>query len=90
MGDESGTVTVVLSSLDDVNKYYELPHKGRKTSSNAAFETFDLKNFDSNRKSNSFKTDEESLGHWLFAMKTVFEELDNYKTCLWILKSNKE
>ena len=59
MGDESGTVTIVLPSLDDVNKYYKLPRKGRKTSSNAALETFDPKNFDSNSKSNSFKTDQE-------------------------------
>ena len=79
----------MLSSLDDVNKYYELPRKERKTSSNAAFETFDPKNFDSNSKSNSFKTDQESLGFWLFATKSVFEELDNYKTCPWIHKSNK-
>ena len=89
MGDESGTVTIVLSSLYDVNMYYELPCKGRKTCSNAAFETFNPKNFDSNSKSNSFKTDQESLGYWLVAMKTVFEELDNYKTCPWIHKNNK-
>ena len=89
MVDESGTVTIVLSSLDDVNKYHELPRKGRKTSSNAAFETFDPKDFDSNSKPNSFKTDQESLSYWLFAMKTVFEELDNYETCPWTHKSNK-
>ena len=81
MGDESGTVIIVLPSLDDVNKYYELPREGRKTSSNAAYETFGPKNVDSNSKSNTFKTDQESLGYWLFTMKTVFEELDGYKIC---------
>ena len=30
MGDESGTVTIALSSLDDVNKYYEFPVKGEE------------------------------------------------------------
>ena len=36
MGDESRTVTIVLSSLDDVYDYHELPRKRRRTSSNAA------------------------------------------------------
>ena len=58
------------------------PIKGEKLVANAALETFDPKNFDSNSKSHSFKTDQESLGYWLFTMKTVSDELDNYKTCL--------
>ena len=78
-----------FSIVGSIRNYYELPQKGRKTTSSAAYETFDPNNFDEKSKSNSFKTDQDSLGYWLYAMKVIFADLENYKIGCWLHRRNK-